>query len=156
MLNFLDLYNELKDQRYFSVIIHSKPNTGLSDFAKNAASLINAKYINLLEMFLNNKELAIDIAGYSDQKLSAFLRSEAEDTTALVVDKIDFLLDTWNPQEMKSFISIFNKHWDTWKFGSTRPALIVFIETNSFISDLEIKFDNGKSKIYTLSQFSAL
>jgi hypothetical protein len=114
------------------------------------------QYIDLLDLFLNDKSLASDIAGFSDQKLNELLRKEAKYTNALVLDRIDFLLDTWNPQEMKSFISIFNKHWDTWIFGNTRPALIVFIETNSFIKDLEINFENGKSKIYKLSQFNAL
>jgi len=155
MLNFVELYKELKGQRYFSIIIHSKPNTGLSEFAQKAAAAIGAKYINLLELFVNNKELSDKIQSYSDHDLQEFLKSEVKNGSAILLDKIDFLLDTWNKSEMDSFLKLFNKQWDT--FNQTyKVPLIVFIETNSYLDELQINFENGISKVYHLSQFNAL
>lgn len=155
MVNFIDFYKELKDQRYYSIIIHSKPNTGLSEFAQKAATTIGAKYINLHKLFTDNKELSDKIQSYSDQDLQEFLKSEAKNGSAILIDKIDFLLDTWNKSEMDAFLKLFNKQWDT--FNPTyKVPLIVFIETNSYLEELEINFENGISKVYHLSQFNAL
>ena len=155
MLQFVELYKELKGKRYFSIIIHSKPNSGLSEFAQKAAESIKAKYINLQELFITNKELSGKIQSYSDQDLQSFLREEVKSGHSIVLDKIDFLLDTWNRNEMDSFLKLFNTQWDT--FGPTYKApLIVFIETNSYLKDFQLNFEDGKPKVYQLSQFNAL
>ncbi len=155
MLNFEELYKELKGQKFFSIIIHSKPNTGLSAFAEKAANAVGAKYINMHELFLNNKELAGKINSYSDQDFQEFLRSEVKNNSAIVVDKIDFLLDTWNKNKMESFLKLFNKQWNTFSPVYKVP-LIVFIETNPYLEGFELYFEDGKPKVYQLSQFNAL
>lgn len=155
MLSFEELYTELKGQRYFSIIIHSKPTAGLSEFAQKTATAIGAKYISLQELFINSEELSGKIQSYSDQDLQEFLKYEAKGGSAIVIDKIDFLLDTWNKSEMGSFLKLFNKQWDTFK-PTIKVPLIAFIETNHYLEELQINFENGKTKIYHLSQFNAL
>ena len=155
MLQFEELFKELKGQRYFSIIIHSKPDTGLSQFAKKAAQAVGAKYVNLHELFLNNKEFSENISSYSDQDFHEFLKGEVKNYSALIIDSIDFLIDTWNKSEVESFLKLFNKQWNT--FSPTyKIPLIVFIETNQYLEDLDLKFEDGKSKVYRLSQFNAL
>ena len=155
MLSFVELYNELKGQRYFSIIIHSKPNTGLSQFAEKAAQAIDAKYINLHELFLNDKELSEKISSYSDQDFHEFLKVEVKNSFAIIIDKIDFLIDTWNKSEVESFLKLCNKQWNTFSPAYKVP-LIVFMETNPYLEEFDLKFEDGKSKVYQLSQFNAL
>lgn len=155
MLHFVELYKELKGKRYFSIIIHSKPNSGLSEFAQKAAEAIKAKYINLQDLFITNKELSGKIQIYSDQDLQSYLREEVKSGHPIVLDKIDFLLDTWNRNEMDSFLKLFKTQWDT--FGPTYKApLIVFVETNIYLKDFQFNFEDGNPKVYQLSQFNAL
>jgi len=155
MLNFEELYRDLKGEKFFSIIIHSKPDTGLSEFAQKAASVIGAKYINVQDVFISNKELSSKIHSYSDQDFQQFLKNEVKNCTAIVIDKIDFLLDTWHKSEMESFLKLFNKQWNT--FSPTyKVPLIAFIETNPYLDGLQIKFENGKTKVYHLSEFTAL
>ena len=155
MTSFKDLYNELKGERYFSIINHSKPNTKLSEFAKRAADIVGGNYINLQILFGDNKELSGKIQSYSDQDFKDFLKSEAKKGKPIFVDKIDFLLDTWNKSEINSFLKLFNKQWDTFNPTYAIP-LIVFIETAPYLDEIELHFENGKTKIYHLSQFIAL
>ena len=155
MLQFEELFKELKGQKFFSIIIHSKPNTGLSQFAVKAAQAVGAKYINVHELFLNNKELSENISSYSDQDFHEFLKGEVKNSFAIVIDKIDFLIDTWNKSEVESFLKLFNKQWNT--FSPTyKVPLIVFMETNPYLEEFDLKFEDGKSKVYQLSQFNAL
>ena len=155
MLQFEELFKELKGQRYFSIIIHSKPGTGLSQFAEKAAQAVGAKYINVHELFLNTKELSENISSYSDQDFHEFLKGEVKNSSAIIVDKIDFLIDTWNKGEIESFLKLFNKQWNT--FSPTyKVPLIVFMETNPYLEGFDLKFEDGKSKVYQLSQFNAL
>ncbi len=150
-----DFYNSLKDQRYLSIIIHSKPNSGLSEFARKASGLLNAKYFDLYEYFLNKPELSEDIDGFSEESLMDLLHKKSKDVKLLFVDNIDFLLDTWTKEEMKSFLNRFNNQWDTWK-SSNRAGLFVFMETDEILKNTELKFQNGENKIYKLSEFSAI
>lgn len=155
MLNFVDLYKELKNQRYFSIIIHSKPGTGLSEFAQKAAKKINANYVNLHSRFLDDEELSNKIQKFTDQDFHNFLVKETKNEKPIIVDNIDFLLDTWKKDEKKAFVNLFRRQWDTWN-PTYKVPLIVFMESHPFISELNIEFDNSKPKIYKLSEFSAL
>ena len=154
-LRIEDFYNSLKDQRYLSVIIHSKPNVGLSEFARKAAKALNGKYFDLYQYFLDNPELSDEIDSFSEESLMELFHKQAEGASLLLVDNIDFLLDTWAKTEIKSFLDRFKNQWDTWKLSS-HTGLIVFMETNELLENIEIKFQDGTNKIYKLSEFSAI
>ncbi|MCB9211066.1 MAG: hypothetical protein H6609_17000 [Ignavibacteriales bacterium] len=150
-----DFYNSIKDQRYLSVIIHSKPNKDLSDFAKKSADVLHAKYFNLFSYFSENIELAESIDSFTDQSLIELFYAQAENNSILIIDQVDFLLDTWDKVEQKNFFNLFDKQWDTWKL-SNRTGLILFVETNGILDSADIKFQNGTKKIYELNEFISL
>lgn len=154
-MRILDFYNSIKEQRYLSIIIHSKPNAGLSEFAKKSADILNAKYFNLYQYFLKNGELSSNIDSFTDQSLIEILHEKAKGSSILIIDQIDFLIDTWTKREFKDFLNMFDKQWDRWNLDS-KTGLIVFIETNNVLEDADIKFQNDTKKIYKLSEFSSL
>lgn len=155
MLNFVELYKELKDQRYFSIIIHSNPSPGLSEFAQKSAKAIDGNYVNLHERFLQDEELANNLHTFTDQDFQKYIKQETDKNKPIILDQVDFLIDTWKRSEKKSFINLFRRQWDT-RNPQIKVPLIVFLENHSFLDDLSIEFGNGKSKIYKLSEFSAL
>ncbi len=150
-----EFYESLKDQRYLSIIIHSKPNVGLSEFARKAAKKLNGKYFDLYQYFLERPELSDEIDGFSEESLIELFHEQALGESLLLADNIDFLLDTWAKTEIRSFLNRFKNQWDTWKLNP-RTGLIVFMETNEVLRNTEIKFQDGKNKIYQLSEFSAI
>lgn len=155
MINFVDLYKELRTERYFSILVHSMPNSKISDFAMKAADAISAKYLNLQDYFIKNPNLANDIKKYSDMDLKNMLQQEVQGSNAIMLDKIDFLIDTWNRSEINAFLNLFNRQWDTFN-PLIKVPLITFLETHNFLIEYKLTFENGKSKIYHLSQFNAL
>lgn len=155
MLDFVNLYKKLKDQRYFSILIHSKPSPGLTEFAQKAAKAIDANYVNLHESFFRDEELANNIHTFTDQDFQKYIKQETSKNKPIILDQIDFLIDTWKRSEINSFINLFRRQWDT-RNPQIKVPLIVFLESHSFLDDLSIEFGNGKSKIYKLSEFSAL
>jgi len=154
-LRIKDFYDSVKNQRYLSIIVHSKPNKALSDFAKKSADVLEAKYFSLYNHFLENSELSESIDCFTDQSLIDLFFVQAKANSLLIVDQVDFLLDTWNKREHKDFFNLFENQWDAWKLES-RTGLILFLETNDILDSNSIKFQNGTNKIYELNEFISL
>ncbi|MCB0751799.1 MAG: hypothetical protein KDC52_10010, partial [Ignavibacteriae bacterium] len=114
-----------------------------------------AKYFNLFSYFSENIELAESIDSFTDQSLIELFYAQAENNSILIIDQVDFLLDTWDKVEQKNFFNLFDKQWDTWKL-SNRTGLILFVETNGILDSADIKFQNGTKKIYELNEFISL
>ncbi len=155
MRSFIRFFNSLKSQRYFSIIIHSAPGTGLSRFASRAADQLNADYINLQDLFLNDHEFKNKIPGFSYEDLLSFLKLRVKSGKPIFLDKVDFLIDTWREDNLKALLNLLRRQWDTSSKTFNVP-LVVFVESAPWLEGINIKFSDGGSKIFKLSQFNAL
>lgn len=145
----------LGKERFRAVIIHNDKISTLSQFARKAAETFKGKYIDLLEHFKTNAELAKTIDVFSLEKLVDFLEKESKDQSFLIIDKIDFLLDTWQKTEGVAFYRMIRNQWDSYK-NSMKSILIFSMHSSEETADLKIRDSQDNARIHPLSNFKAI
>ena len=145
----------LGTEKYRSIVIHNISSKSLSQFAQQAAVKYNGVYFDLLYHFRNHKKLAKQVDVFGVAELVALLTKKSKDQSLVVVDKTDFLLDTWQKKEKNAFYRLIKNQWNSFLKG--REAIIVFcLLTNDDLEDLKI-FDTKKnSRVHQLSNFKAI
>ena len=73
----------------------------------------------------------------------------------LVVDRADFLLDTWRKSERQDFFRLINNQWDGYKDGM-KTKLVFALQTSQEIETLKITDSQNQSRIYRLTDFNDL
>jgi hypothetical protein len=70
-----------------------------------------------------------------------------------VIDRVDFLLDTWRKSERQDFFRFIKDQWDSYKDGM-KAKLIVVLQTSQEIESLKILDSQGQSRIFRLNDFN--
>jgi hypothetical protein len=70
-----------------------------------------------------------------------------------VIDRVDFLLDTWRKSERQDFFRFIKNQWDSYKDGM-KAKLIVVLQTSQEIESLKILDSQGQSRIFRLNDFN--
>lgn len=78
---------------------------------------------------------------------------QSQGQSLLVVDRADFLLDTWRKSERQDFYRFVNNQWDSYKDGM-KAKLIVGLQTSQEIEALKILDSQGQSRIFRLHDFN--
>lgn len=92
-------------ERYKHFIIFGPPMYGKTKLAKHISEIFNGVYIDLLNDFQKDpsKKSIIDIFGPS--KLIAYIKGvDCSDKKLMVIDQIDFLLNTWDDSQFREFL----------------------------------------------------
>jgi hypothetical protein len=111
------------------------------------------KYLDLLKYFIQSPELSEKIDSFSPEKLRGLLIEQSRGESLLILDRPDFLLDTWRNSERKDFYRLITNQWDGYK-DSMKAKLIVALQTSVEISDLKILDAKGQSRVFRLIDFN--
>jgi hypothetical protein len=79
----------LLEERHRTFIVHSEPISGKSKYAKQFAKNIGGKYLDLLELFREDKKLKNNIDTFNIKELETLLIEEAKETNLLIIDNIE-------------------------------------------------------------------
>lgn len=153
--DIFDLLRSLGLERYRSAIIHATPDLSpaLTTFSKKIASRMNGKYLDLLDFFIQSSDLSETIDTFGPEKLKSLLIDQGSSTPLLVVDRADFLLDTWRSIERQNFFRLFINQWDGFR-ESMKARIIFSLQTSQEIEGLTITDSHGNSRIFHLSDFN--
>jgi hypothetical protein len=154
-INIKYFIKSLSGDRYKTFIIHSGPKTGKSEYAKLLAKRINGKYIDLLKTFKESPDLRSKIDVFGIKELENLLISEGKKESIIILDNIEFLLNTWDKDNYDLLFILIFKKWDSFKI-SYKPILGVFLVSNSKIFDLEINTVKGEPRILHLNSLESL
>lgn len=151
IIKFLE---ELDQQRYRAVIIHASPEKSqvLSKFIIRVANKAKGKYIDLLDKFIQSKELHENIEVFRPEVFRDFIIEQSRAQSLLVIDRVDFLLDTWRKKERDVFFQMILEQWDGYKEAS-KAKLIVCLQTSFELENLQSTQSENK-KIFQLEEFS--
>jgi len=154
-INVFDYLSHLEQERYRAIILHTTPENGpfLTLFSKKICEQSNGKYLDLLELFIQSKELRESIDSFSPEKLRGLLIEQCRTQSFLFVDRVDFLIDTWRKPERQSFYRLINNQWDGYKEGM-KARLILCVQTSQEIEALKFADSQGQSRIFRLNDFN--
>lgn len=155
----LDAYEylaHLEQERYRAVILHAAPekSSSVTQFAKKVCAQLGGKYLDLLDLFIQTKELSEHIDSFSPEEFRELLIEQSKGQTLLVIDRVDFLLDTWRRAEKKDFFGLLDKNqWDGFKEGM-KARLMICLQTSREIEALQISDSQSQSRVLQLSDFN--
>jgi len=147
---------QLEQERYRAILLHAAPDKGTSvtRFAKKVCMQLEGKYLDLLDLFIQTKELSENIDRFNPEEFRKLLIEQSNGQHLLVVDRGDFLLDTWRRAEKKNFFGLLDKNqWDGYKEGM-RARLILCLQTSQEIERLHVSESQGQSRVMQLSDFN--
>jgi hypothetical protein len=154
-INVFDFLTHLEQERYRAIILHAAPEKGLAVtiFAQKICQRTGGKYLDLLELFIQSKEISESIDRFGPEKLRALLIEQSQTQSLLIVDRADFLIDTWRKAERDGFYRLFKEQWDGYKAGM-RARVVICLQTSQEIDALHITDSQGQSRIFRLTDFN--
>ena len=150
--DILKIVDSLGRERYRSIIIHAPPEMGprCSNFGKRLAERSGGQYVDLLDYFIQHPELSEQIDRYGLERLTTLIMDIFNGEPLLVIDRADFLLDTWRKKERMAFYRLIEKQWDSYMRG--REAILVFgLQTSVEIEALSDSRSWAGERIFSLS-----
>ena len=153
-INVFEILDGLKQERYRTLILHSVPEKSpfMSRFSQKLCERSNGKYLDLLEFFIQSSVLSERIDSYNPENLRELLIEQSKNQSLLVVDRADFLLDTWHKSERQNFYRFINNQWDSFKEGM-KSTLVMVLQTSQEIEALEMVDSQKQSRIFRLDDF---
>ena len=153
-INVFDMLGNLDQERYRAVIFHAAPDKGpsMTTFCKKICEQKKGKYLDLLEFFIQSPHLSEAIDSFNPEKLRKLLIEQSRSQKLLIVDRIDFLLDTWRRAERHDFYRFINNQWDGYKDGM-RTKIIFVQQTSLDIDTLKIVDSQNNSRVFQLADF---
>lgn len=153
--DIFDFLAHLNQERYRAVILHAAPDLSqaTTQFVQEFCERAGGKYLDLLDFFIQNRDLSEQIDIFGPETFRALLVEESNGVKLLCVDRADFLLDTWRRAERQDFFRMVTSQWDGYKDG-TQAKLIIVLQTSQEIETRRIVDSQGNSRILRLSDFN--
>lgn len=116
-IDVFEIIKTLEQERYRAIIIHVDPmmSPTLTTFCQKFCDHLGGKYLDLLNFIIQSPELSETIDRFDPEKFRNLLIQQSQSHTLLVVDRVDFLIDTWRRSERQDFYRLVNNQWDSYK-----------------------------------------
>lgn len=154
-INVFDTLKHLDQERYRAAIFHTSPekSPSLSTFCQKVCQQANGKYLDLLELFIQTSSLSEKIDSFGPDKLRELLINQSQGQALLMVDRADFLLDTWRRAERQDFYQLITNQWNGYH-DNMRAKLVFALQTSQEIEARQILDSQGQSRIFRLTDFN--
>ena len=140
-------------QRYRSLLVLAEDAGERSRKARRLANSVRAYYLNLLDYFEARPELCRRIDCFDIDELEELLLELDVPQELVVVDAIDFLLNTWQQLQRESFTWILlDQRLDTYERGA--KLFVFFALEDVYLRQYKLVNAQGKSRILRLSEVS--
>jgi len=154
-MNFRDFLETQKTEDRQAIILHAPAMVGKTDFVKQLTNLGEGiHYIDFLATYIENPHPPIHLMGFTGFRDYLLSLSYPQNYSVIIVDQLDFLLNTWDKSEKEKFIQ-----WI--KFTLRSPSVVkhtfVFVlQTDETITNAEIENSLGQSRIINLKTLENL
>jgi len=156
-VNLLDYLDLLGQEKFRAIILHAPPakSPELSQYANRLLSHKNAASLDLLAFFQEDPQLASNLDRFGLEQFKALLVERSMGKDLLIIDQMDFLLDTWRKEERRAFYRMVKQQWNSF-LESTRTTLLFCLQTSSEIEDLNINDTYGNSRVLSFSELNEI
>ena len=155
LINLEDFVDMLLEERHRTFIVHSELMSGKSKYAKRFTKKIGGKYLDLLERFREDKKLKNNIDTFNIKELETLLIEEAKDTNLLIVDNIEFLLNTWGEDRYDLLFRLIKEKWNSF-YSYYKATLGIFLISNYKIMNMKLNTNKDKARIFHLQELESL
>ena len=156
-MDLLQYIKSLGSEKYRSIIIHASPDKSavLSGFAHDLSRASDGELLDLLNYFYDHADLASEIDQFTPEKLKNLLIEKSSSIDLLIVDRMDFLLDTWRKEEHRAFYRMIKHQWNSF-LEDYRATLVFCLQTSTEIRNLTITDTHGNTRVLSLSELNDL
>jgi adenosyl cobinamide kinase/adenosyl cobinamide phosphate guanylyltransferase len=145
MVKLLDFQTR---EPYRAILVLGTAGSGKTKYAKQLANATKAKYIDLLDVFSKNKTLSESIDLFNVIRLKKYLLDLPSDESIVIVDNIDFLLNTWTDHELSQFLVLIEKL----RSIETKKTFCFFAQDLKILSAKQIYNSQNNSRVIALNQ----
>jgi predicted AAA+ superfamily ATPase len=137
-------------EQYRAIMILGPANSGKTKYAKLLAQKIKAKYLDLLDIFANDENLSKSIDTFDVSSLKKYLLNLTETEPVVIVDNIDFLVNTWSDREKGEFLNLVDKL----RSNETKKVFCFFVQEEDIFDSKPISNSRNESRIMHLNQIA--
>jgi hypothetical protein len=151
-MNFFEFLNRQKTEDRRAFIVCYKANSGKTAFAKQVAEAhSDVYYLDLQAYALKHPDLLV----YFDfSELENFLLTFNVDESVILVDNMDFLINTWGHKDKDAF-----ENWLKIQLrspGMTEKTFVFFMQNDSFLGQMQLLNSRGEARVIPLNSFESL
>jgi len=150
LIDLIQLINFQTKEQYRALMILGPANCGKTRFAKLLAEKTNAKYIDLLETFVGDENLSKSIDTFDVFSLKKYLLKLEAEEPVIIMDNIDFLVNTWSEREKGEFLNLIDKL----RSNETRKTFCFFVQEEDIFDSKRILNSRNESRIIHLNQIA--
>jgi energy-coupling factor transporter ATP-binding protein EcfA2 len=147
-INLMKLIDFQSKEQYRTLLITGPAGSGKTKYAKLLAQAIKAQYIDLLDIFAGNTSLSDNIDLFNVPRLKKYLLDLPSHESVIIVDNIDFLLNTWTDRELAEFLNLVEKL----RSNETKKVFCFFVQDLKIFNTKQIHNSQNNSRIITLNQ----
>lgn len=157
MDNLIDMQQYLKimsrsGERYRAFIIYGEPVSGKTDFIYRLSHTVNARYIDLLSTFRDNKELKEIVDRFTPALFKNYCLELTFNERVIIFDQIDFLINTWIEKQKDEFLSIV----ETLNQSETDKVFCFVLQEDSIVHKKQLKNSQGQDRILNLREIKEI
>ncbi len=108
-IKVIDFIQTQLKERYKTFALYGPAMNGKSELAKKLADKTGVLYIDLLAEFVSNIDLSSNIDIFEPKDLKDYLRKLAFNGRLIIIDNIDFLINTWDNLNKEHFLNFIDK-----------------------------------------------
>ena len=156
-ISLKDYVSDLGKEKFRAFIIHAPPEQEklLSHFASQIPEYTGGAYLDMLKLFSGDSAFGARVDRFTPDRLKELLQNYSANYPVLVVDQMDFLLDTWRKRERQAFYRMISKQWNSF-LPSMGATLIFCLQSSTELTSQKITDSHGKTRIHLLSNFNEL
>jgi hypothetical protein len=141
-------------ERYRAFIIHAPAMKHKTALARRMRDALGTYLLDLQAFFLEHPQFAARIDRFRPDDLETLLLGLDVSEQTVVVDNLDFLLNTWTVNRLHQFVGMADfrlKSPDT-----THKTFVFMVQTRPFLLRHELKNSRGQPRILPREAFYAL
>ena len=141
-------------ESYRAFIIHGPAMSGKTRLARRMRDVLSAYVLDLQAHFVADPDLCARIDRYRPRDLERMLLALDVAESLVVVDNVDFLLNTWSPKHRREFVAMVDKRLRS--PGDTDKTFVFLIQTDPLIVRHELTNTRGQPRVLPIDAFYAL
>lgn len=141
-------------ESYRAFIIHGPAMSGKTRLARRMADALDAYVLDLQAHFVAHPDLCARIDRYRPRDLERLLLALDGPESLVVVDNVDFLINTWSPRHKREFVAMIDRRLRSPR--DTDKTIVFLIQTDPVIVRHELINTQGQPRILPIDAFYAL